>query len=97
MLVICLAALAMRRRSRSVPRDAPEHEQIVGLSHAHKTLKESGRCSVHLSRLDTSGRKCRSDKQHCEWRQRRTAKPADIPDSFNAATSLKSINVTRQE
>jgi hypothetical protein len=29
--VICLAALAMRRRSRSVPRDAPESEQIVGL------------------------------------------------------------------
>lgn len=29
--MICLAALAMRRRSRSVPRDAPEREQIVGL------------------------------------------------------------------
>jgi hypothetical protein len=38
----------MRRRSRSVPRDAPEREQIVGLSHAHKTLSESGRCKLHL-------------------------------------------------
>jgi hypothetical protein len=54
-LLICLAALAMRRRSRSVPRDAPEREQIVGLSHVHKTLEESGRCNLHLSHLERAG------------------------------------------
>lgn len=43
----------MRRRSRSVPRDAHEREQIVGLSHAHKTLTQV-RPLQHLGRAETS-------------------------------------------
>ena len=63
-LVICLAALAMRRRSRSVPRDAPEREKIVGLL---MRTRPSQNPAVETSHnWGRSGNVVASDKQHCE-------------------------------
>ena len=80
--MICLAALAMRRRSRSVPRDAPEREQIVGLSHAHKTLEESGRCNLHILHLELAGGKVARTNNTANGDSAELRSAATIPDSL---------------
>lgn len=90
--VICLAALAMRRRSRSVPRDAHEREQIVGL-HVHKTLKSP---AVETSTSGASGNVARTNNT-AKARTPNCSKPANIPDSLMPQKAFqRSINVTRQ-
>lgn len=92
--MICLAALAMRRRSRSVPRDAHEREQIVGLLMRTRPTDPPKDPTVakhaHLTRA--SGRKSRSDKRRCERQGTPNSKPANIPDSIMPQKALLSIN-----